>query len=268
MIIRKNKKSKDGRVSSPEYFIESQPRSNHDAVNDFAKQNLNINNGSGPRPVSMIEVLPKDDNRYFQADKLQQEIVQAKIQEMNKKKDAKKRNKNDTKTTEKLSRDLPSKSGERNVHKSGYNTWNAHNASNMREKSKQFFTNDGGEEGGARSSARSLSFQRQSSLPPRPKKESMEIHRVLPRAPSGPMYKSPEQKHRIANRADRSESQNSASAPTSKINTPIKSNLENKSSPARPPKHTTGNSEEKTYSTLSDITKHGGSVKISHKAEI
>lgn len=211
----------------------------------------------------MFESLPKQDNRLFQADQLQKELVQAKIKEMNKKKDTnKKRNKNDTKAA---TRDSPKGGGnQRNAHKSGYNTWNAHNASNMREKSKQFFQNGGGEES-ARSSSKSLTFQRQSSLPPRAKKESMEIQRILPRAPSGPMYKSPEQNHKITNRPDRSDSQNSTSAPTSKVNTPIKANVE------RLPRNTiitNVEDEKKTYSSLSDLTKHGGSVKISHKAEI
>ena len=121
--------------------------------------------------------------------------------------------------------------------KSGYNTWNVHDASNMREKSKQFFMNEKSSNNTqhhhqkqqsadtTRSSTRSTNLQRQSSLPPRTKKDSIDLQRVLPRAPSGPMYKSPEQKPRsLSKNSDTSQVYHvrSTSTPTSRTSTPQK----------------------------------------------
>ena len=228
------------------------------------------------------------DRPFIKPDQLQKELVQAKIEEMKRAKNGGgvKKRKSDNEIN-KIGRSTSPSKDERPAYKSGYNTWNVHDASNMREKSKQFFKNETNNglsgQDSARSSIRSVNLQRQSSLPPRTKKESLEIQRIMPRAPSGPMYRSPEQKPRALSRGSdttnyvhtRSSSsdaaghnyvRNSSSTPSSTT----KSNKDKKQNdtPLSSNRLKKPEDGEIRYSSISDITRSGGSVKISHKAEI
>lgn len=79
---------------------------------------------------------------------------------------------------------LSNENNKKSISVTGYHTWRPHDPKYMREKSKQFFTCES-MKSGIRSTS---SLQRQHSLPPN---NNIEVHRVLPRLPSGPMYKSP-----------------------------------------------------------------------------
>ena len=261
------------RSRSPEYIIEYE-----NGASDIS----NRPKYKG-RPISLsadmlakVSLSPEGDKnlKYLQADQLQKELVQAKMDEVRERKEVKKR-KSDIGSK---SRESASKRHDSPV-KSGFSTWHANDANNMREKSKQFF-NVGVVRDSARSttSSRSVQLQRQSSLPPRNKKENIDTQqRMLPRTPSDP--KSPETLN------DRKYIHGTSSAPNSKPSTPIKQT--NKSpfdSLHRKPKHKDSRTEDvqrnranhnhdhstdgKKYPSISDLTRSGGSVKISHKAQI
>jgi len=285
----RKKKSKDGKTTSPEQ-VESPPRNNNqERSNDNITYRNKSNGAAQQRPYSMADFSNAGNDRPFiKPDQLQKELVQAKIEEMKRAKNAGgvKKRKSDNEIN-KIGRSTSPSKDERLAYKSGYNTWNVHDASNMREKSKQFFKNETSNNGlsgqdSARSSMRSVNLQRQSSLPPRTKKENLDIQRIMPRAPSGPMYRSPEQKPRAFSRGSditnyvhtRSVSsdatshnyiRNSSSEPRNS-----KSN-KNKNLDTTPLSHNRlkkPDEGEIRYSSISDITRSGGSVKISHKAEI
>lgn len=224
------------------------------------------------------------DNKLIKPDQLQKELVQAKIEEMKRIKSGERKKRKSDNEINRIGRKSPNK--DEIGTKSGYNTWNVHDASNMREKSKQFFMNDKSSNSTnsqqqhqhqkqqsadtTRSSTRSTNLQRQSSLPPRTKKESIDIQRVLPRAPSGPMYKSPEQKPRSLSKNSDTQVHHVRST-----STPQKGGgaVKQKNS-STPLSVVTANrlrcpeEAEIRYSSISDITRSGGSVKISHKAVI
>lgn len=263
-LLKKNKK-KDGKtVLSPEAF--DYPKIyNGEIMNDVSRRTKNSNNQERPQSLG-----PK----FLQADLLQKELVQAKIEELKKSKSGGiKKRKSDNEINRIDWSSSPSKE-EHRTYKSGYNTWNVHDANNMREKSKQFFMNNTApkvekEQVHNEQRPRIPSLQRQSSLPPRTKKENLEIHRVLPRAPSGPMYKSPEQKHRTTKIPDTPHHIRSSSTPNSKSTTPIR-NVRQTNSGRTPNSRLRKPVEdnEKRYSSISDLTKRSSSVKISHTAEI
>lgn len=211
----------------------------------------------------MVNRTADKSSKYFQADQLQKELVQAKMEEMDKRKKRKSHLGVTTKEKEQ---------GETQAapHKSSYRSWEAHDAANMREKSKQLFNEDE-----IRTSKRSIQLQRQSSLPPRNKKDSVD-QRILPQMPSGLTYKSPETSPK--NKHDHARGSNSA--PNSKPSTPVrkvpksafdslprKKQLKKDSS-----QHTLGSRQHVNsstmYSSISDLTRKGGSVSISHKADI
>ena len=227
------------------------------------------------------------DNKFIKPDQLQKELVQAKIEEMKRIKSGERKKRKSDNEINRVGRKSPNK--DEFGMKSGYNTWNVHDASNMREKSKQFFMNEKSSNNTqhhhqkqqsadtTRSSTRSTNLQRQSSLPPRTKKDSIDLQRVLPRAPSGPMYKSPEQKPRsLSKNSDTSQVYHvrSTSTPTSRTSTPQKGGGPVKQKNSSTPLSVVAANrlkrpeEEIRYSSISDITRSGGSVKISHKAEI
>ena len=297
----RKKKSKDGKPSISPEQIESPPRNTrHEEIPDDIAYRVKTNNTNNTqRPHSMA---PGDfqkhhkDNKFIKPDQMQKELVQAKIEEMKRIKSGERKKRKSDNEINRVGRN-PSPNKDEFGFKSGYNTWNVHDASNMREKSKQFFMSEKTQStsapsssnhsnhhqkqqsDSARSSTRSSSLQRQSSLPPRTKKESVDIQRVLPRAPSGPMYKSPEQKPRSLSKNSDTQIHHvrSTSSPSSRTSTPHKEGgglpVKQRNS-ATPLSFVAANrlkrpeETEIRYSSISDITRSGGSVKISHKAEI
>lgn len=264
-LLKKSKKQREDRGQSPEYLNPTNSTNNEMFI-DSLKPGTNKNKNK--RPVSMagnlmVNRTADKSSKYFQADQLQKELVQAKMEEMDKRKKRKSHLGVTTKEKEQ---------GETQAapHKSSYRSWEAHDAANMREKSKQLFNEDE-----IRTSKRSIQLQRQSSLPPRNKKDSVD-QRILPQMPSGPTYKSPETSPK--NKDDHARGSNSA--PNSKPSTPVrkvpksafdslprKKQLKKDSS-----QHTLGSRQHVNsstmYSSISDLTRKGGSVSISHKADI
>ncbi|XP_057292998.1 partitioning defective 3 homolog isoform X2 [Hydractinia symbiolongicarpus] len=264
-LLKKNKKQREDRGQSPEYLNPTNS-TNNEMFTDSLKPGTNKNKNKRPVSVAgnlMVNKTADKSLKYFQADQLQKELVQAKMEEMDKRKKRKSHLGVTTKEKEQ---------GETQVapHKSSYQSWEAHDAANMREKSKQLFNEDE-----IRTSKRSIQLQRQSSLPPRNKKDSVD-QRMLPKMPSGPMYKSPETSPK--NKHDHTRGSNSA--PNSKPSTPVrkvpksafdslprKKQIKKDSS-----QHTLGSRQHANsstmYSSISDLTRKGGSVSISHKADI
>ena len=269
------------RVKNNSEGNQQQQRPHSMAVDDFQRQHKN--------------------NMFIKPDQLQKELVQAKIEEMKRIKSGERKKRKSDNEINRVGRpgSPPRRLGgggkDEYGFKSGYNTWNNHDATTMREKSKQFFMNDSAsnnthqqqqqqQQDTTRSSTRSSNLQRQSSLPPRTKKESIEIQRVLPRAPSGPMYKSPEQKPRALTKNSDTPSSlgvyhvRSTSTPSSRTSTPQKTggagvavkqtNSANPLSAVAINRLKRPDEADKRYSSIMDITRSGGSVKISHKAEI
>ncbi|XP_066921548.1 partitioning defective protein 3-like isoform X4 [Clytia hemisphaerica] len=303
--LLKKKKPKEGRGAASPEQLESPPRnqSQDERPIEVVPRNKSNKANQQQRPYSVaidsFQNQPKE--KYIGPDQLQKELVQAKIEEMKRNKSGERKKRKSDNEINRIGRSVspnPNNKDERPAappapHKSGYSTWNPHDAAKMREQSRQFFMREtqqqqqqqqpgGSSQDQPRSSTRSINLQRQSSLPPRTKKESVqEIQRVLPRAPSGPMYKSPESKPRaLSKNSNGTPSQHvhfrSSSTPStsSQTSTPIKGGSAakhtNSSTPSYPVNSRLRKPEEheKRYSSITDITRHGGSVKISHKAEI
>ena len=209
------------------------------------------------RPDSMnVELATKDidrlSERFFQRDKLQKELVQAKMDEIDRSKKELKKRKSD-----------PALHQIVNQPYGDYTSWEIHDPSNVREKSKKMFEQSTSDN--IRSSNRHIELRRQSSLPPRNKKESSEYQRVLPRAPSPSNEKLAEREKDSARKSSRS----TISAPNSKPGTPNRKTAKSPfdSLPRKLKNKEKVEYEEKGYPTLTDLTRTG-SVSITHQAQI
>ena len=210
------------------------------------------------RPYSMnVELASKDidslSERFFQRDKLQKELVQAKMNEIDRNKKELKKRKSD-----------PALHQIVNHPYGNYASWEIHDPSNVREKSKKMFEQSASDN--IRGSNRHIELRRQSSLPPRNKKENSEFQRVLPRAPSPSNEKLAE---REKDSARKSSSRNTNSALNSKPGTPNRKTAKSPfdSLPRKLKNKEKVEYEEKGYPTLTDLTRTG-SVSITHQAQI
>ena len=183
---RKRKEEEFEQVHPPDYITNpSKFPFNQQALLDVYEDVENNNK-------KVIENINCKASTYLQAGQFQKQLVEAKLNEMHTRKDKTRKHDNSQKNnifkneSTKEENAKTYESGETSyVPLSGYHTWQAHDPKNMREKSKQFFTRDSVND----QSDAGASLQRQHSLP---SKNSSDVHRVLPRAPSGPMYKSPD----------------------------------------------------------------------------